>query len=50
MGEEEKSVHEQVQLVDMQADLCFNPAEFVEKFFGKIDPEMLMEEVVTEKP
>jgi hypothetical protein len=34
----------------MQGELCFNPAEFVEKFFGKIEPEMLMQEVVSEKP
>jgi hypothetical protein len=34
----------------VEADLCFNPAEFVEKFFGKMEPSMLMEEVISEKP
>lgn len=29
--------------------MCLNPAEFVEKFFGKMDPEMLMQEIVSEK-
>ncbi len=29
--------------------LCFNPAVFIEKHFGKFTPELLMQEIVSPK-
>lgn len=35
--------------LDEKSLICFNPSEFVEKFFGKIEPELMLTELVSEK-